>query len=177
VIVPASASGAPQRPPAAATGPTQAARTTPAAPTPRPALPAAQQAQPVRAAQVPTPPPSETGRRPAAPPAKAVAVPAAPSEAATPAGAPYVTSGVVTFDDPEPTATPSAYDLKKRIAKACGHAAKDVEVVIKSNTCLGVQLRVHDAAAADRISETILGMPELACYEIDLNVQVMPAHK
>jgi hypothetical protein len=121
--------------------------------------------------------------------------PPAESKPAVPA-APYVTTGVVTFEEEPPAqpapppAPPSAVpaakpgttamnkinlaQLRSRISKVCGGKVRDVEVVVRGENNLRIQLKVASADEAPRVSEKILNLPELGPYEVALDVQVAP---
>lgn len=102
-----------------------------------------------------------------------------PKPAGTTSVAPYVSRGTVTFDDVPPpapvqTAPQPLAQLRSRIEAACAGVGRDVEIVSQSGNALKIQLKVSEAIDAPKVSEKILNLPELAPYEVSLEVKVMP---
>ncbi len=98
----------------------------------------------------------------------------------------YVTTGVVVFEIPAPVAQPvvnaskpvekPVYQspLQKHIAAACGRAAKDVEITTLPDKSLQVRIQARSAQEGDLIAAKVFQMPELAPYQVSLDVPVMP---
>lgn len=91
------------------------------------------------------------------------------------APAPYVTRGTVTFhEEPAPAVAPkrSLAELRQRIEKVCGSEAREVEVVQQSAKSLRIQFKVARVEDGPRLSEKILRLPELAPYEVAMEIRV-----
>jgi hypothetical protein len=104
--------------------------------------------------------------------------PAPPRESKPAPAAPVVTSGVVTFEDEPPLAAawtdarPNPAQLRSRIEAVCAGAAREVEVTAGTENNLRIRLKVASEPEAARLSEKVLGLPELAPYDVTLDVQV-----
>ncbi|MCI0463669.1 MAG: BON domain-containing protein [Gemmataceae bacterium] len=70
-----------------------------------------------------------------------------------------------------PPATALQAQLKAAIQKACGPAARDLEVVLQPPKRVLVGLRAGSKAEADRLAGVILTLPELAAYEPELQIK------
>jgi hypothetical protein len=63
-------------------------------------------------------------------------------------------------------------NLDQRIQSVCGGAASDVRITSRSGTNMAIQMKVRNAAEAERLAAVILGIPELAPFHVDLKVVV-----
>jgi hypothetical protein len=98
------------------------------------------------------------------------------------AEASYVTNGVAVFMDSDPApqvpSRPGPTSLQARMTRAientCGSAAREVEVIVRSNNSLLVRFKVHSATEGERLSQQVLQMPELGPYQVNLEVKVSP---
>jgi hypothetical protein len=93
-----------------------------------------------------------------------------------------VTNGVVFFEpkqsplQPKPVCAGQDGDhLRKRIAVACGKDPADIEVTPVSEKNIRVRVKVISAESGDLISTKIFQIPELAPYEVSLEISVPPS--
>ncbi|HXG12286.1 MAG TPA: BON domain-containing protein [Gemmataceae bacterium] len=106
--------------------------------------------------------------------------PTRPAAAPNPPSAPHVSRGVVTFEEEPPLADPPAAgkinpaQLRSRIEAVCEGATRGVDVIIKSENSLGIRIKILRSTDAPRLSEKILNLPELAPYDVSLEVEVAP---
>jgi hypothetical protein len=82
------------------------------------------------------------------------------------------TSDVVPAAATSPLPTPS--QIKQRIVAVCGSTARSVSVAPRGGKHLQISVTVQTEAEAQRLSEKILDMPELAPFEVDLHVELRP---
>jgi hypothetical protein len=168
-------------------------RTPPAAAAPRPEPPAAAArptVSPMPRPTNPTPSPAVTATVAAAPERKPVLIPHVTRGTVTlsepvenrppsppkpaPAG-PRVATGIVTFhDEPAPAApnTRTPLDLRKCIEAACEGGARDIEVIARPGGSLRIQFKVANPADATRLSEKVLHLPDLAMFDVSLDIEV-----
>ena len=62
--------------------------------------------------------------------------------------------------------------LRQKILDRCGPSLRGASVGLQAANHLVVRLTVASVAEADRLAGTILGMPELSSYRVDLQVSV-----
>ncbi|MBM4073491.1 MAG: hypothetical protein FJ271_31890 [Planctomycetes bacterium] len=74
---------------------------------------------------------------------------------------------------PEPETRPSL-DLKQQISRACGPTVQLVKVDVKSASVIEVQLSAASASDATRAAQSILRIPELNRFRVDVSVQLAP---
>jgi hypothetical protein len=95
----------------------------------------------------------------------------------------YVTTGTISFDEPEPQIKPAAVAvdlpalqtrLKQQIVTTCGVPAKDVDVKATSAKNLEVRLKSRSISEGEKLSEKLFRMPELGPYQVSLDVQIAP---
>jgi hypothetical protein len=90
----------------------------------------------------------------------------------------YVTNGVVILGDlEEPTITSPLWvkekELKKTIRAACGDKIKDLALALDSEQTLRIRLQVGGKDEQE-LRQTILALPALADYNVNLSIQVSP---
>jgi hypothetical protein len=88
----------------------------------------------------------------------------------------YVSSGLVILPpSEEPTIRPPSsvqeFLVKNAIRRVCGDEIKDLQVKLESNRCLRIRLNVPSSSDQEQLSRTILTLPELAHYQINLSVE------
>jgi hypothetical protein len=91
--------------------------------------------------------------------------------------APYVTTGVVIFEDAparKTGPTVAAGKLKQRVEKACGRFAKSVKVVVQPDKSLVVKVMLVNAAAERPLTERIMQLPEMGSPEVKLEMEIAP---
>jgi hypothetical protein len=76
--------------------------------------------------------------------------------------------------DPAPhvPARAVAAQVKQRVQATGGPAARDVEVIARSDVNLLIRLKVADVTTGERLGPQILAIPELEPYHVDLEVQI-----
>jgi osmotically-inducible protein OsmY len=95
----------------------------------------------------------------------------------TPAAEPYVTTGVILIERQEEPARPAKpllafSQLQRCIASACRKKPGDVEIKPLSASKLSVRVKASGFDEGDRLKDKIFGLPELAPYQIDLDIVV-----
>jgi hypothetical protein len=63
--------------------------------------------------------------------------------------------------------------LQQRIAGVCGKSAKDVEVTTNAGKSLLIRVQATNAAEGEKLSDLIFRIPELAPYEVSLDIAVI----
>jgi osmotically-inducible protein OsmY len=92
---------------------------------------------------------------------------------------PYVTSGVMIFEGTSKVAqaksvpTTAQTKLQQRIAGVCSKPAQDVEVTKLSEKTLLIRVKATDASEGEKLSDLIFRIPELAPYEVSLDIPVV----
>jgi hypothetical protein len=106
----------------------------------------------------------------------------------------YVASGVVTYEEAAPVKPvpakpapaksapakpaqpldPATKALKDRIQSACGRTGKNVEVQTSPGNHLTIKVQCTTREEGERLSKQILEVPDLAPYEVSLDVKVVP---
>jgi len=104
-------------------------------------------------------------------------------QAAMPSGLPegaYVASGVITYEEapaksaPVARTDPSIAHLKDRIQSICGNVGKNVELHASTGNRLTIRVQCATREEGERLSKRILEMPQLAPYEVSLDVKLVP---
>jgi hypothetical protein len=92
---------------------------------------------------------------------------------------PHVTSGVMIFENTPSEArpkaeTPSAHGkLQEQIARVCGKPAQDVQVTNQGVKTLLIRVKASDESEGPKLSDLIFRIPELAPYEVSLDIAVV----
>jgi hypothetical protein len=111
------------------------------------------------------------GKETAPMPTPPVAMPAVPAPPAPALPAGSIVMGAADTPPPAPARAMVA-PLKQRVLATCGRAARDVEVIARSDTNLVIRLKVQDVPTGERVGPQILAIPELEPYQVDLEVQI-----
>jgi len=74
-----------------------------------------------------------------------------------------------------PPAPPSPGRLQERVAAVCGSGASDVHLAVRSPSNVFVQFAARNEAEAERLATTVMAMPELSAYHVDLDVKLAEA--
>jgi hypothetical protein len=62
--------------------------------------------------------------------------------------------------------------LQQRIERVCTGQARDVQVVPESSNSLLVRMKVRNIATGQQVGQKVLSLPELAPYQVKLEVQI-----
>lgn len=147
----------------------------PAAPAPAPAPVRPAAPTPLKAEPTLPPSPPATSREPVRPvsgtmsPVTEAPVKSTPVKPEAPKPA---SSAIVPAAATSPLPTPS--QIKQRITAVCGSTARSVSVSSRGAKHLHISVTVQTEAEAQRLSEKILDLPELAAFEVDLHVELRP---
>lgn len=146
---------------------------TPLAARPAPAVAAA----PGKAPLAPTAPPSAPAIKPvsatqpnaASPVLPAYSAPAAPR----PAGSSDASrSSTIRVEAASVLSSAVPRMLQQRIERVCTGQARDVQVVPESSNSLLVRMKVRNIATGQQVGQKVLSLPELAPYQVKLEVQI-----
>jgi len=88
----------------------------------------------------------------------------------------YVTSGMIILGEPEGPGTPTPASMTERnlktvIRAACGDMINDLEIRLESDRTLHIRVKAPGATEQE-LRQTILALPDLADFKIQLNIQI-----